>query len=171
MSGLRYNSGKPRWSLLPWDALAAVLNVMELGATKYAPRNWEKGLSWEQTYDALMRHLQAWYARNDRDEEWNQLHLAHAAWNVLVLLAFQLRGAGTDDRPKGHHGREVTNADNAGEGSGEEGGGEVSTANDGSRRVTHPDPFASLPPAHGGQVGVLSNGPVTSRSGEDLKVP
>ena len=38
--GRKADAGKPRWSLLPWNALGAVVSVLEFGARKYAPGNW-----------------------------------------------------------------------------------------------------------------------------------
>lgn len=99
--GSRSNAGKPRWTLLPLDALAAVVEVLEMGARKYAPRNWEKGLSWSETADSLLRHLVTWHRGERFDPESRQPHLAHVACNALFLLAHELRGIGTDDRPRG----------------------------------------------------------------------
>lgn len=98
--GLRYNKGKLRWSLLPYDSLKYIIEVFEHGAKKYNDRNWEKGLSYSDTYDCAMRHLTAWFLREDNDTESGLKHLAHAAWNCLALLTFELRNVGVDDRPK-----------------------------------------------------------------------
>lgn len=84
---------------MPLDALGAVVEVLEMGAKKYAPRNWERGLSWSQTADSLLRHVTAWYCGEQRDPESGLLHLSHVACNALFLLAHELRGIGTDDRP------------------------------------------------------------------------
>jgi len=102
--GLRYNKDKPQWSLLPWDAVAAVVGVLGYGAKKYAPRNWERGWSYSQTFDSLQRHLLAWYqTREDFDPESGKHHLAHVACNALCLLAFAVRNRDDlDDRPKYH---------------------------------------------------------------------
>ena len=88
-----------RFDLVPWDALWAVANVFGFGATKYAERNWERGYNWSASKGALDRHLALFWAGQDTDEESGLLHLAHVAWHALVLLAFQLRSAGMDDRP------------------------------------------------------------------------
>lgn len=90
-----------RFDLLPWDALWAVATVFGFGAKKYAERNWERGYKWSASKGALDRHLALYWAGQDRDEESGLLHLAHVAWQALVLLAFQLRGVGEDDRPAG----------------------------------------------------------------------
>jgi len=98
-AGLRYNAGKARYDLVPPDALEELVKVYTMGAEKYAPRNWELGLSWSACFASLMRHAWAWMRGEDRDAESGQLHMAHVAWNALTLVAFALRGDGTDDRP------------------------------------------------------------------------
>lgn len=98
--GLRYNAGKPRYDLLPADALDELVKVFTRGAEKYAPRNWEKGMAWSETcFAALQRHAWKWQAGEDIDPETGCQHMAHAAWNALALVAYSLRGVGQDDRP------------------------------------------------------------------------
>ena len=98
---IRYSQGKMPWRLLPWDAMHEVVRVFQAGCGKYAPRNWEEGLSFDETFDSMMRHATDWYM----GEEWNKKdgnvhHLAQVIWNALVLLAFTLRGRkDLDDRP------------------------------------------------------------------------
>jgi hypothetical protein len=98
--GLRFNAGKLRYDLIPPDALKVLAQVFGKGAEKYAPRNWELGLSWMDTYASLMRHLQAWAEGEETDPESELPHVAHATWNAMALLTFGLRGTGTDDRMK-----------------------------------------------------------------------
>lgn len=105
--GLRYNEGKPRWDLVPMDALQEIVEIYSYGASKYAPRNWEKGMPWMECYASLMRHLSDWVRGIDFDGTPGQadethsgrLTMAHVAWNAIALLTFQLRGIGLDDRP------------------------------------------------------------------------
>lgn len=87
-----------RFSLIPWDALHLVAEHFGRGAAKYEDRNWEGGYPWSWSYDALMRHLTAWWQGEDRDAETGSLHIVAVAWHALVLVAFQIRGKGTDDR-------------------------------------------------------------------------
>jgi hypothetical protein len=87
-----------QFALLPWDALWAVAEHYGRGAKKYSPRNWERGYPWSWSFDALQRHLAAYWQGEDMDED-GQPHLAAAAFHVLAMLAFSLRKAGTDDRP------------------------------------------------------------------------
>jgi hypothetical protein len=84
---------------LPPDALQEVGRVSGFGATKYARYNYLKGYNWSLSYDALQRHLHAFWQGEDFDEESALLHLAHAAWHCLALIAFTLHGLGKDDRP------------------------------------------------------------------------
>lgn len=99
-SGLRYDAGKLRYDLLPFQALEEVTKVFTYGATKYEPRNWEKGFSWMRVFACLMRHLLAWVQGEDRDAESGCHHLAHVIVNSLFLLQFHFTLAGTDDRVK-----------------------------------------------------------------------
>ena len=90
-----------RPSLLPMDALHALAEHYGRGAAKYEDRNWERGYPWSWTVDALLRHLFALWQGEDIDTETGSLHATAVAWHALALLTFQLRGIGTDDRPKG----------------------------------------------------------------------
>lgn len=99
-TGLRYNQNKARMDLLPWDALVEVAHHYRVGAAKYAERNWEKGMKWDEGCAAsLARHLAAWSQGEDIDPENGQHHDVAMAWNALALVAYRLRGIGEDDRP------------------------------------------------------------------------
>ena len=88
-----------RLDLIPLDALWAVGRIFGFGAQKYADRNWERGYDWSKSFGAMLRHLSLFWQGENWDDESGMPHIAHAAWHALVLLAFQLRQAGTDDRP------------------------------------------------------------------------
>lgn len=94
----KFDGGKARWDLLPFDFLDEVAEVLKYGANKYAARNWEKGMAWGRLLAAALRHLTAWARGIERDEESGLSHLAHAACCVLMLGALARRGHGTDDR-------------------------------------------------------------------------
>lgn len=99
--GLRYNTGKARMDLLPWDALVELAHHYRVGAEKYTDRNWEKGMQWNKGCAAsLARHLAAWSKGEDIDPENGQHHDVAIAWNALALVAYRLRKVGEDDRPK-----------------------------------------------------------------------
>lgn len=96
--GRKFDSEKPRWDLLPFDALDDVAMVLKYGAKKYADRNWEKGMAWGRLLGAGLRHASAWALGQDLDAESGLPHLAHAACCFLMLLALVRRREGTDDR-------------------------------------------------------------------------
>ena len=95
--GLRYDTGKLRLDLIPPEWLEALASVLTVGATKYAPRNWEKGMAWSKVYGPLMRHVLAWLKGERDDSETKQAHMAHVAWNALALMVYEMRGLGEDD--------------------------------------------------------------------------
>jgi len=104
--GLRYDSNKLGYHLLPVRALAEVAAVLDYGKNKYssesydATDNWRKGLSWRATVGSLLRHSFAFLRGEDRDPESGLLHMAHAACNALFLIHFSVTNGGTDDRSK-----------------------------------------------------------------------
>lgn len=93
------DTGKLRWSLLPVDALQAIIKVLMFGAKKYTPNNWLIGTEWSRPYDALLRHITAWWDREESDPESGMSHLWHAGCCVIFLISYELRSIGTDDRP------------------------------------------------------------------------
>ncbi len=100
MSAIKNDSGKPRYDLVPWDAMEMFVDVLNYGADKYAARNWEDGMEWSRFFAACLRHLTAWFQhREDVDPESGKSHLAHATCCLMFLMAYQSRGAGEDDRP------------------------------------------------------------------------
>lgn len=94
------DDGKPRLDLLPPELMLSVGQVLAFGAQKYGDRDWELGMRWGRVYAAMQRHLIAWWAGEDTDDETGFSHLAHAACCVAFLLAYEQRGIGEDDRPK-----------------------------------------------------------------------
>lgn len=90
MEGVKYDSKKLRWSLLPLGAVEEVVEVLEYGAQKYAPDNWMKVPEASDRYwDAAMRHLVAWKKDGPLDDETKKSHLAHAACCLLFMLWFE----------------------------------------------------------------------------------
>lgn len=106
MEGMRFNEGKPRMDLLPWDALTRVAWHYTNGAKKYPARNWEQGLKWNEGCAAsLARHLAKWSTGEDYEVETlpsgEKVQIWHdeaMAWNALALITYRLRGIGNDDR-------------------------------------------------------------------------
>lgn len=96
---LRYDAGKPRFELIPEDALTALAWVYTKGAKKYADRNWEKGMSWSRCFGSLMRHAWAFWRGEELDPETGCHHMAMAAWNCFALVSYSFRKVGDDNRP------------------------------------------------------------------------
>lgn len=101
-AGTKHDQGKAPWHLVPWDALEQVVLVLRFGAQKYAERNWEGGIVYSRLFAATQRHLLAWWQnREEKDPETGLSPLAHAACDVLFLLAHAARGTPElDDRPQ-----------------------------------------------------------------------
>lgn len=89
--GTRYSEGKPGgWWFAPLLGLRLIAPVWEMGASKYAPKDWQEGQSYSTLMDCAMRHmLQVMHhGVQARDPESGHLHLAHVGWNILCLLTF-----------------------------------------------------------------------------------
>ena len=90
-TGVKYDNGKPQWSLLPFRALTQVVEVLTYGAKKYAPDNWKKVPDARRRYiDAGFRHFTAYASGETNDPETGKHHLAHAICCMLYLVAFDL---------------------------------------------------------------------------------
>lgn len=92
------SAGKPRLSLIPYEALRGMALCLEYGYDKYGLGNWEKGGSWRLLADATLRHFHAWISGEDRDPGSGLSHLSHVLCNVAFLLAYSERHLGIDDR-------------------------------------------------------------------------
>ncbi len=100
MTGLvKHDKDKPRYGLIPVQALKQVARAFTHGAKKYSDWNWLKGTNWERYYSASRRHSEAFWDREDKDSDSGLHHLALAICCLLILLTYDLRGIGKDDRP------------------------------------------------------------------------
>lgn len=87
--GRKYDSNKPRYSLLPENTVLNVVQVLEYGAIKYEVNNWQKVPDARtRYYDAAMRHIDDWWNGSEIDEESSLPHLAHAMCCLLFLMWF-----------------------------------------------------------------------------------
>lgn len=88
-------TGKGRYDLITPFALERIAKWYELGALKYADRNWEKGIPFSRFVDSAMRHMNK-YLMGMTDED----HLSAAAWNIMSIIHFEELGrADLDDLP------------------------------------------------------------------------
>lgn len=96
--GKKFDNDKPTFHLLEWDFLAEVNKVLELGAKKYGTYNWQKGLKYTRTFNAIIRHMIAFRKGEDKDPETGLSHLAHITCNCMFLFWFQKNKHECDDR-------------------------------------------------------------------------
>ena len=85
-TGMKFDTGKLMYSLIPVETTQALAEVLSFGASKYAPDNWKLVENGEQRYlDALYRHLQAYRSGESHDPESGLHHLSHALTNIAFL--------------------------------------------------------------------------------------
>lgn len=83
---VKHDQDKPRWDLLPLEAVGYVVDVLTFGAKKYAPDGWRQVPEWRRRYyAAALRHLVAWWKGERVDPESGLPHLAHAGCCLLFL--------------------------------------------------------------------------------------
>lgn len=81
-------------------SLRMLARVAAFGGKKYSRMNYLKGYDWSLSFDAMQRHLLAFWEGEDVDPESGLPHTAHAAWHCLALTSYLTRDLGTDDRFK-----------------------------------------------------------------------
>jgi hypothetical protein len=89
IEGIKFDFNKPRWDLIPFGPLEEVAKVLEFGARKYAPDNWQKveGGRWRYLR-AGFGHLARRARGETNDDESGLPHLAHAVCCCLFLMWF-----------------------------------------------------------------------------------
>jgi len=91
--------GKLRMSVVPIEPLKETARVYEHGADKYGVMNWRKDAITASTYyDAIERHLMAWFGGEDMDPESGRHHLAHIAASCGIVMDAELHNKLNDDR-------------------------------------------------------------------------
>lgn len=100
-TGLRYNAGKPDWSLVNLRYLEPMVAALMFGAQKYGRHNWKKGMPISTIYASTQRHLNAFMDDGeDADAESGVHHLGHVASNILLMLWMLQNKPEFDDRIK-----------------------------------------------------------------------
>jgi len=90
MKGIKHDTGKSNWFLLPLVAVQQIVQVMDYGAKTYGQDNWkhlEKGN--ERMFAACLRHLTKWQTGERIDPETRLNHLAHAACCLVFMLWYE----------------------------------------------------------------------------------
>lgn len=82
---LRYNEGKPEYSMLDLKCLEQCVRVLEFGAKKYARNDWKKGMPTSKIIDSMLRHLACLLAGEAVDSESGLTHLGHIQCNAMFL--------------------------------------------------------------------------------------
>jgi hypothetical protein len=77
-----------------------MVEVLEFGAKKYAPFNWQKGLKYTEICESLLRHTHAFLEGEDNDNESKLSHVGHIGCNFLFLSYMFLFRKDMDDRHK-----------------------------------------------------------------------
>ena len=95
------DKGKPGFELLPFELLAETNKVLQHGAAKYKKLNWQKkeGFWYSRCFNALLRHMFAFWRGEDNDPETGLSHLSHAMCNLLFLMYHFKNNKAADDRP------------------------------------------------------------------------
>ena len=87
--GVKYDSGKLEYSLIPKGVLTPIIRVLQQGCQKYSKDNWQRvDNPKERYYNALQRHIGQWWEGEKYDTETGENHLAHAACCLMFLLWF-----------------------------------------------------------------------------------
>lgn len=90
-AGLKYDSGKPRISLLPPHALTEMAKVMTFGASKYKAHSWKQVENAQERYlDALLRHAVAYVAGERIDPESGLPTMAHIMCDAAFLVELDM---------------------------------------------------------------------------------
>lgn len=98
MSGDRFNTGKPKWSLIDFDSLEGVTKVFEFGVEKYGLNNWKKGLKTVETCESALRHIKSFLNYEDFDDESGLHHIDHAIANLIIIRYMTLFNKNFDNR-------------------------------------------------------------------------
>mgnify|MGYP000915174412 FL=1 len=97
---LRNNANKLRYDLIPAKANEEYAKVWTVGANKYEPRNWEKGMPYSEVIASAMRHLEAIRLGEEIDPEDGLLHSAHLMCNAAMLTEFHFTHPELNDLKK-----------------------------------------------------------------------
>jgi hypothetical protein len=97
----RFNEGKCRMGMIPLDCHKWEADGFAVGALKYSPNNWRKGMLISTQMDSLMRHLTAFFYENeDIDKETGVRHLGLAQCNLAMMVNTIMNHPELDDRFK-----------------------------------------------------------------------
>lgn len=91
MSGVKYDTEKPKMHLIPPLMEEEVAKVLTFGAQKYGAENWRTLDDLQNRYiSAALRHINSIKRGEQYDEESGLLHAAHAVCCLMFLGEIQL---------------------------------------------------------------------------------
>lgn len=96
--GIRHDSDKLAWHLVPMHLLEGMVRVLMFGAKKYTAHNWRKGHHYSRITNSLQRHLNAFQAGEEIDPESGLPHVDHILCNALFLSGAIREHKELDDR-------------------------------------------------------------------------
>jgi hypothetical protein len=96
---IKFDEGKPDFTLIPQEALLELAKVFTKGAQKYGVFNYSHGTDYRRYISASQRHINQWLRGEDIDEIGTN-HLANACASIMMVLDNQLTNKGVDDRNK-----------------------------------------------------------------------
>lgn len=86
-AGVKYDSEKSDYSLIPPYAIEEVVKVLTFGAKKYSAGNWKKlDNAWDRYFAAAQRHMWALQRDEESDLESDYHHAAHAVACLLFMI-------------------------------------------------------------------------------------
>ena len=98
---IKFDDGKPKFTMIPQLALNEVAKVFTHGADKYGDFNYSKQGDVLRYIDALLRHTNQYLSGEDMDES-KVHHLACVAANALMALDGIINNTITDNRNKNY---------------------------------------------------------------------
>lgn len=84
--------------ILAMPGLLDVAAVGDFGAAKYGQFNYKAGMQWMKLLGSCSRHLVAFISGEDLDRESSLPHLAHLAYDALMLLDYMRSHREMDNR-------------------------------------------------------------------------
>ncbi len=97
--GIKHDKHKPQLHYFPVEVLFSVARVFEYGARKYDDWNWSRGLRFSRLFNAAQRHLWAWFAGHEMDNESGLHAIDHAICDLMMLRWMIIHREDLDDRP------------------------------------------------------------------------
>ncbi len=81
------DDNKPRYELIPVEALKRVAMLYASGAKKYSDDNWKKGMPYKRVLGSLLRHV-----HNFQEGDVSEDHLAAVVFNAMAIMYYQEKG-------------------------------------------------------------------------------